>query len=187
MLKVYVIQVWRPYLSRAHRELPWVYVGSTAHELDHRLLQHREGGLTATKMLKDGYFWRLRPELYDDLPFAASRPEAERLERERAIRLGRAGFTAWSDGRGYSVPANDLEPFTARELQPVRKHLEQHIDSVRKSAHRPLGIGEITSVLRWQPTSTVRHLVPTPSPDAGRFRHAEPAALQQLIKAHLAG
>jgi hypothetical protein len=168
MLQVYVVQVWLPYRSRTHLPLPWLYVGSSAHPPEHRLQQHRDGGRTATKMLRDAYFWRLRPELYDDLPFAWDRTDVVELEHDRAARLGLAGFTAWSDGVRHAVPANCVRPYDEGELVAVQEHVNHHVDSVVASARRPLSVDEIVTILRWDPEPDD----PPPGEDPQRGRRA---------------
>lgn len=71
---------------------PCVYVGSTGLTPEERFAKHKAGH-------KDGRFVRqfglaLMPKRYDHLP-RMPRPEAEKKERELALRLRRRGYAVW--------------------------------------------------------------------------------------------
>ena len=120
---VYVIQLQVSYGPRDHPHLPALYVGSSHYTPEKRFGQHRDGYATASRQAGP-HVWRLRPELYEDVPLVDARYEAERLERERALRLAEAGFTVRSDGEVPKVPPDLLRPFNAVDLARVEDHFD---------------------------------------------------------------
>jgi GIY-YIG catalytic domain-containing protein len=89
--RVYVIELDDS--LRKGTDKPAVYVGYSAKSPAERFAQHLRGERASRHVRDHGV--RLRPRLYRAYPAAASRPEAERLERHVADRLRRRGFTVY--------------------------------------------------------------------------------------------
>jgi predicted GIY-YIG superfamily endonuclease len=89
--RVYVIELDDS--LRKGNDKPAVYVGYSAKSPQERFAQHLRGERASRHVRDHGV--RLRPRLYRAYPAAASRPEAETLERHVADRLRRRGFTVY--------------------------------------------------------------------------------------------
>jgi predicted GIY-YIG superfamily endonuclease len=89
--RVYVIELDDS--LRKGTDKPAVYVGYSVRSPEERFAQHLRGERASRHVRDHGV--RLRPRLYRAYPAAASRPEAERLERHVADRLRRRGFTVY--------------------------------------------------------------------------------------------
>src|SRR4051812_25953470 len=93
--RVYVIELNQeavPKQRRLERPLPrCVYVGQTAHLLEHRFDQHVNGHWTASRAARQ---WgvRLLPDLYPAENPVYSRADAEALERHVAGELEKIGY-----------------------------------------------------------------------------------------------
>jgi hypothetical protein len=96
---VYVIQV----RGRA-RDSPLgaLYVGQSKLAPEDRFEEHQRGFRGAAGL--KGNCWRLRPELFEDLPPQTSEDGAVRLEWDRAQDLADAGFRVQCNGCNY-LPA----------------------------------------------------------------------------------
>jgi hypothetical protein len=77
---------------------PCLYVGQTAKTPEERFAMHLAGEHDAPLVHKHGK--RLRPDLYEDVPIAQSREEAERLEAAHATALRSRGFAVWEGSLG---------------------------------------------------------------------------------------
>jgi hypothetical protein len=173
---VYVIQLRASYGPRDHLHLPALYVGSSHYTPEERFRQHWHGYATASRQAGP-HAWRLRPELYEDVPLVYDRYEAERLERERALRLAEAGFTVRSDGEVPKVPHDRLRPFDAADLARVEDHLDRAAFAVVARGVRPLKIEEVAAILLDESTVGVASMIHTPCEEIGRFAHVESAAV----------
>lgn len=162
-----------------------LYVGSTAHDFEHRLEQHRTGHWTCSKRIASDRFVELRPELFAFVERSFDRLVAYAQERSLAKRLGDAGFYAWCDGVAYWREPTRAHLFDATELAAAAPFVQQHTLSVVASQLRPLSIDEIVRVLRWDRSYSVSDLVRTPSRDVGRFAHAEAKAVRDLVEESL--
>ena len=95
---VYVIELNQeavPAKRRHERPLPrCVYVGQTAHPLEHRFDQHVNGHWTASRAARQ---WgvRLLPDLYPAENPVYSRWEAEALEKHVAQELEKIGYVVY--------------------------------------------------------------------------------------------
>lgn len=177
---VYVIQLRDTAGPRDHPHLPNLYVGQSVYDAEVRLSQHRQGYWTGSK--KAGpHAWRLRRELFDDLPRVARQERARVMEAERAQRLARAGFTVRCDGVVARVAASKLEPFSRAELTRVRELLSVQLKELQAAALRHLSVEEVVRVLRWAPGVTISDLVATPCELAGLYAHASQAAVAALV------
>src|SRR4051812_44942042 len=93
--RVYVIELNQeavPAKRRHERPLPrCVYVGQTAHPLEHRFDQHVNGHWTASRAARQ---WgvRLLPDLYPAENPVSTREEAKALEKQVAQALERIGY-----------------------------------------------------------------------------------------------
>ena len=177
---VYVIQLRDAYGPRDHPQLPSLYVGSSHYTPEERFRQHRDDYWTKSR-LAGPHVWRLRPELYDDLPLVYDRYEAERLERERALRLAEAGFTVRSDGVVPKVPAARLRLFDTSELHGVEDHLDRAAFAVVARGLRPLRVEDVTAVLLRTQGVEIGSLIQTPCEDVGRFAHADPGVVAARV------
>ena len=104
---VYVVELaeeaWTDRALRARNpdrqtDKPCVYVGQSSHEPADRFAKHKAGKLDAPLVRKFGTM--LRPDLYEQVPIAQSRHEAELLEEEHATALRREGFGVWEGRTG---------------------------------------------------------------------------------------
>lgn len=77
---------------------PCLYVGQTSKTPQERFAMHLAGEHDSPLVHKHGK--RLRPDLYEDVPIAQSREEAERLEAAHAAALRSRGFAVWEGGTG---------------------------------------------------------------------------------------
>ena len=89
--RVYVIELDDS--RRKGTDKPAVYVGQSAKAPEERFEQHLRGQ-RAWRVVRD-HGVRLRPRLYCSYPAAATRKEAEALERRLADRLRRRGSTVY--------------------------------------------------------------------------------------------
>ena len=71
------------------------YVGSTAHDAEHRYSQHK-AGIHANRGYVTKYGEGLRPDLSDGVEYS-TRAEAEDAEARIASQLRAAGHTVWSN------------------------------------------------------------------------------------------
>jgi hypothetical protein len=87
--RVYVIELSRDCVTNPGN-LPPLYVGQTAHPVEHRFAQHKAGGRLASSK-PHRYGVRLRYDLFVGIRPLATREEAERAERVVAEVLERRG------------------------------------------------------------------------------------------------
>ena len=178
--RVYVIQLRDSYGKRDHSHLPALYVGQSHYTPEDRLGQHARGYWTGSRYAGK-HIWRLRPELYEDLPPVYERFLAEGLERDRALRLAEAGFTVRSDGVIPKVPLRDLRPFDASELVAVEDLFDRMVFSVVARRLRPQRIDDVVAILRGERGAPLNALVVTPCAELGRFAHVERPAVRDRI------
>ena len=182
--RVYVIQLRDSYGKRDHPHLPALYVGQSHYTPEQRISQHAGGYWTGSRYA-GGHIWRLRPELYEDLPAVDDRLAAERLERNRALRLAPAGFTVRSDGVIPKVPASCLRPFGSDELAAVEDVFDRMVFAVVARRRRPQTVDDVVAILRREKDVVLQELVATPCDEIGRFAHVQQAAVRERIKTML--
>jgi hypothetical protein len=154
-----------------------LYVGSSWYPPSERLRQHNEGCETGSEALRRRC-WRLRPELYLDLPWHWDRRKIVALERSRARRLAEAGFHVRCDGRIHSVAPEHRTPFTAEALERVSDQFDELARGLLTYARRPLAVEDIVRALRWTRSApSVADLVEVPNEYIGRFSHVEERAV----------
>jgi hypothetical protein len=178
---VYAIQLRASYGPRDHPHLPALYVGSSHYTPEERFRQHRDGYAAASRQAGPDV-WRLRPELYEDVPLVYDRYEAERLERERALRLAEAEFTVRSDGEVPRVPPDRLRPFDAVELARVEDLFDRAAFAVVARGVRPLRFEEVAAILLDAPTVNAASIIHTPCDEVRRFTHVGSAAVVARLR-----
>jgi hypothetical protein len=95
--RVYVIRLKDAVGPPKVPDKPWVYVGQTSKDVEHRWREHQKGarngkGRLFSKVVQqhgDG----LMPELYQSLPCVHTRAAALQMERKLAADLARQGFS----------------------------------------------------------------------------------------------
>ncbi len=90
--RVYVVELTDEACKRRSTERACVYVGETWKTPEERFGEHKAGGLTASKIVRD-HGKRLRPDLYRRWGPYATREEASAAEQRLADRLAERGFT----------------------------------------------------------------------------------------------
>ena len=171
--RVYVIQLRATAGPRDYRRLPWLYVGQSSKSPEDRFAQHLRGGLYASRVVcRHG--WRLRPELYEDLPSYDSQILALAAERKRAERLRDAGHAVRSNGEWERAPGHALKPFTREELEPiVDTHLDRAIFSVVTRIAAPVTSEVCARILHGDGAHEATSRIPLGGLyDYGSFAHA---------------
>lgn len=100
--------------------LPCVYVGQSWHSPEVRLMNHREGGVTSSRIV---YYngKGLRPDLYGHLPRVDTQDEALRLEAHHARVLAGLGFHAYYDN--HLIRPGRTEPPSECALMRTYEHI----------------------------------------------------------------
>lgn len=144
--RVYVIQV-----RGRERESPLgaLYVGQSKLAPEHRLGEHQRGFRGAVGLR--GNCWRLRPELFDDLPPQPSQDAAVRFEWDRARALADAGFRVQCNGCNYAPARRGQRKlfgvdYLATLSPTLRRDLVRGVVATGARARNP----EIVNALRWR-------------------------------------
>lgn len=181
---VYVIQLAKAAGPRQDPRLPWLYVGQSAKSPEERFAQHkRADDYYYSKAVRDhGLF--LRPDLYCDLPRIPGRWEAERMERERADLLARAGYTVRSNGERAHVAPEDRILFDAELARPAIDYIDQALFCILAGIGRPISDEMLLGLLWNEQSKPVQSLaVENPNQAYGRFGHVETSVLDDRLRA----
>lgn len=90
--RVYVVELADDACTRRSNEHACVYVGETWKTPEKRFAEHKAGGVTASKIVRD-HGEGLRPDLYRRWGPYATREDASAAEQRLADRLIKRGFT----------------------------------------------------------------------------------------------
>ena len=176
-LGVYVIQLHGCDDTSA---LAALYVGSSWYPPSERFRQHDQGYETGSTALR-GRCWRLRPELYLDLPWHWDRQMIIELEHSRARRLAEAGFQVRCDGQIDSARPALRTPFTFEQLERVSDQFEAFVRGLVATAKRQLTSDDVVRALRWtNGEPSVEELISVPNEYVGRFSHVDEQAVHDL-------
>jgi hypothetical protein len=177
--RVYVIELTPEAGRRRDPRIPWVYVGSSARDAELRFAQHRRGYKSSGLVKR--YALRLRPDLYDDLPYFRHSKEALAAEEHRARELARAGFVAHSDGTSHGAEGGDWAEWDAARVEPIAHHVDAAAAELLGGSFEAIGPEDCALLLHGERGFWIqRYLDPAdPPPAYGLFPHVRLDVLEQ--------
>lgn len=169
--RVYVIELEPGAGRRRDPRIPWVYVGSSGRDPELRFEQHKRGYKSSGIVKR--HWYRLRPDLYADLPAYERSKEALAAETERARELAASGFVAHSDGTSHGTGDGAWTEWDRARLEPVLGHLDNSVHELVASSFEPLSRERCAGLLWGERGFWVREHIDQedPPPAYSRFSH----------------